>query len=694
LLRQGHIEIPLPPRVLGVLELLLARAGEVVARQELIDSVWKEAFVTDTSLAEAVSVLRQALGDDPQAPRYIQTVHRRGYRFVAPVTETGPAALGSSMAAAPVQSAAAEVASPSIGGSLVPWTVAAICATLAAAAVWQFTTRQSVTAPVVRLRVDPVAGTAFDLRAPALVLSPDGSRAAWSACDSSGCRLYTRPLDAIDPSIIPGTDGASAPFFSPDGRWVGFFADGKLRKVAIAGGEPVSIADAPQPLGAAWLPSGRIVFAASARGGLKVVSERGGDAVALTTPNARAGEFGHAWPSALPDGRSMLFTIVRAPLVETPGRIAVLTLDGNAARWQPVIDAADMARPMTADYIAYSRGGELHGVPFDRVRNVTAGAEQVVVTGMAPAQFATSDRGGLIYAANAPGIMPRTLGWWNETGASGISRDVAGWRALALSPDGSRLAGVGEDQPGADIRLADLGRGSTTRLTHGGLNVSPVWARDGRTLFYGSSRGGAFGIWRRDAAGATPEVSVPVSSDDRHRVPAGVSRDGVLIYVESGGPTQGDIWMSSMEGAPPVPLVHGVFDETGAALSPDGALLAFQSDESGRWEVSLMRLGDRQRMALSTGGGMAPFWSDDGRSVYYRASDRLMRVDVSAAGNSASAPVEAGSLSGAEPIGVAPGGRMLLRRGGRAIAPYAVITLEWVRELRQTLGPPAATMPR
>jgi eukaryotic-like serine/threonine-protein kinase len=642
LLRRGDVELPLPPRVLGVLELLLARAGEVVGRQELIESVWKDAFVTDTSLAEAVSVLRQALGDDPQSPRYIQTVHRRGYRFVAPVTEIGPTPVGPAPPAQAVQPAATEIVFPSLVGSLVPWTAAVICAALAMAAVWQFVSRQPAPSPIVRLRIDPVAGTAFDQRAPALMLSPDGSRAAWSACDVSGCRLYTRRLDAIEPAIIPGTDGAAAPFFSPDGRSVGFFADGKLRKVAIAGGEPVSIADAPQPLGASWLPNGRIVFASSRHGGLQVVSERGGDAVPLTTPSARSGEFGHAWPAALPGGRALLFTIVRAPLVETAGRIALLTLDGNRARWQPLIDAGDIARPVTADYIAYSRGGEIHGVPFDRVRNVIAGPEQVVLTGMAPAQFATSDGGALIYAASGPDAAP-VLEWWNGSIASGISPEVAAWRALELSPDGTRLAGIGSDEPGADLWLADIARGSTTRLTHGGLNVAPLWSSDGRTLFYGASHGGAFSVWRRDAAGATAEVRVLKPSEDRHQLPAALSSDErTLVYVESGGLTRGDIWMVTMDGAPPVPLVQGVFDETGAVLSPDGGLMAFQSDESGRWEVSLLRLKDRQRVALSTQGGEDPFWSPDGRGVYYRASGRLLRVEVSKSGDSAAAPVDVG----------------------------------------------------
>ncbi len=231
LCRDGR-EVALPPRVLGVLELLLRRAGDVVSRQELIDTVWKDAFVTDTSLAEAVSVLRQSLGDDSQSPTYIQTLHRRGYRFVAPVSTADATPVR--QAVAHDDTPAAEPAiSPSIGGQLLPWSVAVICAIIAGAAVWQATRdRQAASAPAARFAVTPAPGTRFDTSAPALALSADSTQLAWSGCDDSGCRLYLRPLDRLEPSALAGTDDGHAPFFSPDGRWIAFFADGRLKKVA------------------------------------------------------------------------------------------------------------------------------------------------------------------------------------------------------------------------------------------------------------------------------------------------------------------------------------------------------------------------------------------------------------------------------------------------------------------------------
>ena len=275
LLRSGGREIPLPPRVLGVLELLLARAGDVVSRQEIIDAVWKEAFVTDTSLAEAVSFLRQALGDDPQTPTFIQTVHRRGYRFVAPVSEspapTAPAVIASSPPAA-------DAVKPSIANELVPWSVATLAAVLAVSALWYSQRREPITPQVVRMTLDAGNGLRYDARAPSIAMAPSGTRVAWSACGGAGCQLYIRALDQLEAHPVPDTDGAAAPFFSPDERWLGFFAGGKLKKVALAGGASRIIADASQPFGAAWLRDGRIVYAASIAGGLMRVNQDGGEA--------------------------------------------------------------------------------------------------------------------------------------------------------------------------------------------------------------------------------------------------------------------------------------------------------------------------------------------------------------------------------------------------------------------------------
>lgn len=684
LLRHGTRELPLPPRVLGVLDLLVSRPGEIVPKQEIIDSVWKEAFVTDTSLAEAVSVLRQALGDDPQAPSYVQTVHRRGYRFVAPVTLLTPARPVNEVAATP--SPNSDRVSPSIGGQLLPWGIAVMCAILAAIALWQYTHLAPSVPPVVRMRIEPTSGTSFDRRAPALALSPEGTVLAWAACNPA-CQLYVRGIDELDAHAIPGTDDAAAPFFSPDGRSIGFFASGKLKKVALAGGLPLSLTDASEPFGAVWMPDGHIIFAASARGGLLRVNDRGGDAEQLTLPSPDAGEVRHAWPARAADGRGVVFTIATSPLAGAPGRIAILPSPQRAA-WQTLVDGADTAAAVL-EYLVFSRGSEIHAVALDRTRLAITGTEQAVVTGIARGQFAVAQSGAMAYAA-AGEPDPGAIDWAGASSRAPFAAKLGVLQSSVLSPDGSRVAGT----IGDDIWVGDLARIATTRLTHGGINVAPVWA--GQSVYYAASKGGAFEIWARDSSATSVAVQV-LSSADRHRhlFPSSVSRDSrMLAYMETGGPARGDVGVVSLPGKSVVATVQTPFDETGGMLAPDGRLLAYQSDESGRWEIYLLRIADNRRVAISSSGGTLPTWSGDGRTLFYRSGDALVSVAVDTAGGAAARPAHVMTLHDDVVAGLTSDGLVLLSHNADPAPRGGVLTLEWARELRRILGPPAATLPR
>jgi DNA-binding winged helix-turn-helix (wHTH) protein/Tol biopolymer transport system component len=684
LLRQGSREIPLPPRVLGVLDLLVSRAGTVVPKQELIDTVWKDAFVTDTSLAEAISVLRQALGDDPQSSQYVQTLHRRGYRFVAPVTGIDTASAAAERLA--ISATFANHATPSITRQLAPWGIASLCLMLAVIAVWQYTHFRPPAAPVVRMRIEPAPGTVFDTRAPALALSPDGLLLAWSACDS-GCRLYVRPLDQLDARAVPGTDGASAPFFSYDGRWIGFFAAGKLQKVATAGGMPVVITDAAQPFGACWLPDGHIVFAASEYGGLMRVNESGGGAEQLTMPSSDTGEVRHAWPSLAPGERALLFTIATSPHDEAPARIGLMNI-GQRDAWQTIIDNADVARAVSLDYIAFSRGHEIHAVAFDRARQSIAGADQTVINGVAPAQFAIARAGAVVYSMAADATRPSLT--WIPTGPP-VSSDLSALQDLSVTSDGLRIAGVG----GSDIWVGDVSRGTTTRLTHGGTNVSPVWSGDGSTVYYAAANGGAFAAWTRDGSATHPAKQVlSTAAEHRHVFPSSISRDQQLLaYTQTGGPTRGDVKVINLATGITTAAIETPFDEANGALSPDGRLLAYQSDESGRWEVYVLNLHDRQRIPISSSGGHDPRWSPDGNTLFFRG-DTTMRVSIDGFGRPVNAAAIVPTPDGSAIAGVTAGNRVLARRLGETASMHAALTLEWARDLQRILGPPTATLPR
>ncbi|MGH8518797.1 MAG: winged helix-turn-helix domain-containing protein, partial [Panacagrimonas sp.] len=285
--------------MLGVLALLLDRSGEVVTKQELMGAVWRDAFVTETSLAEAISVLRQALGDDSHHPTYIQTLHRRGYRFVAETRGPTPRPpLAERVAAMPADVAPKHDAGPSLG-LVASWTIASFALLTAASAVWQYlNVAEPAPRQPVRFALALPTGLTMTTTGASLAVSNDGSLIALAACKGVDCGIYLRPLSQVEPILVAGTAGGTAPFFAPDGHSLGYFANGRLYTVALAGGSPASIAAAPEPLGATWLDDHRIVFARAAREGLFDVKDTGGAVQPLTKPGP--GERGHRWPSVVP----------------------------------------------------------------------------------------------------------------------------------------------------------------------------------------------------------------------------------------------------------------------------------------------------------------------------------------------------------------------------------------------------------
>ena len=705
LLRRGADQVAAPPRVLGVLDLLLERAGDLVPRQELIDRVWKEAFVTDTSLAEAVSGLRQLLEDDAQAPTYVQTVHRRGYRFVAPVEIVEPRStlLPESTSAMTLP----EAVSPSIGGQLIPWSLAALFAILAAVAILRLT-RQEPAAPVTaRFPVELGAGQHFNQQGVSVALSPDGSRAAWAACAADGCQLYLRPLDRLEATALRGTEGGTSPFFSPDGAWLGFFADGKLKRIPLAGGNPLVVADVAEPLGAVWTAEGRIIYGSSLTGGLWQVSASGGTPQALTFPRQAEGEVRHGWPAVAPDGRTLFFSISTTVDQESPARLAVATLPpwvpapgttSHITTWTTPLEGVGLARPLAGDLMLVARGGELQVAAFDPVTRVIAGAPQTVVqavsTSDGQAQFAVSGTGSLLYVP--PGSAPESprLVWEPTEGknaAPPLPADISG--LIALSPDGRRLAWTGPgDGPRTDVRVVDIERGAVIRLTHDGVNTSPVWSPDGRRLFVARRESAAFQLASidPDTGGIARLPSLP-----HHAFPASVSADGrTLAFIVVDESTKRDVWIVDTAGGPPRPIVQSAFDETAPAVSPDGTLVAYQSDEAGRWDVYVQRIADGRRTIVSTSGGDQPHWRPDGSGLTFRSGNALLRAPVRKDTLAVGAAERVGDMGAGRFVGTAPDGRMLVYGGSVNQGTTAVVALQWEQEIRRLLGPPSAHMPR
>src|SRR5262245_20136104 len=717
--REG-IEVALPPRVLGVLELLIDRPGQVVARQELMDAVWKDAFVTDTSLAEAVSFLRQALGDDPQAPRHIQTVHRRGYRFLAPLTEAPPPrgltpdpGVGSidrgltpqsdfavSSGARPVSATAA----PLKTWQFLPWSVAIFCTGIGVAAAWHALRQPEPDAPpIARFEIRAADGTSFaslDPRVPTLTVSADGRIVTWSACEtaSGACALYVRPIEALDAARLPGTDGAAAPFFSPDGRWIGFFADGKVKKIAASGGAPFVLTDAPSPAGGAWGANGQIVFAGAPAGGLSSVSDQGGAPTILTTPDTGRGELRHLLPSWLSDGTAIVFTIASSPLPDAPGELAVVPIRGGATKiLRGGVTRAAAAAP---GYLLLASGNDLQAATFDeRTLTLTSSGASVLasITGRGGlSQFAVS-RGGTLVALDAP---PAGRVVWTDRPDSDAG-SIGRLASMAVSPDSRRAAGVIADSSGSDVWIADVASGALTRVTFGGTNVSPAWSADGQRLFFATRTSGAFSLASRpvdDRADAQSPRNGPAGV-----FPSSAGSDGTLAVttvspasapVDSIPTAAGHtaVAVISPNGGAPKPLTDGPFDEAHGVFSPDARWLALESNESGRSEIVVRDLRDGHRFPVSADGGSKPRWSADGRAIYFESGRRLMRASFDPGREPHSAhPDVVLDRDDARVLAVTPSGRVLIRQQPRTAS--AIVILQWLRELRQRVPLPV-TAPR
>jgi DNA-binding winged helix-turn-helix (wHTH) protein/Tol biopolymer transport system component len=694
LAREGQ-EVPLPPRVLGVLDVLAGRPGQIVSKQELIETVWKDAFVSDTSLAEAISFLRQALGDDPQQPSYIQTVHRRGYRFLPTAVDAPPAP-------------APAVGSPArdVWLGVVPWAVAVILAAVAASVLWRLAHPDAlVVLPLARFQVDLPAGAALDESAPAVAMSADGSRIAFTACGADGCQIFVRDLGETTARAVQGTQGGSQPFLSPDGALLGFFADGKLKKTAVSkaavsGDTPTVVADVRQPLGAVWLDDGSIVSAAAPTGGLgglSRVSADGGAPSTMLDVDAPAGELALAWPDALPGG-GILATALMGPGEAAPTRIVAFSLPARERK--TVMERAAFARFVPPSTIVFVQDGGLMAAAFD-VSQLKIVSQPVAVgprvSASAP-QFAVS-RVGSVVVVPAPAGGSEPLAWRSRDGSLAPVPTPFRLASPSLSRDGRLVTALTRDEARADVWSIDVERGALSRLTFEGDHRSPIWSADGLTVVFSSRAHGPFNLFARPVDAA---ASHRITSASHHQVPGSISPDGRVAYTEFDPVTGEDIWTVPIAGGQSSPFVRTPFDESSPAFSPDGRWLAYQSNESNRWEIyARPSSGAGAAVSISAGGGTSPVWSHDGRTIFYSGPTGVAAVAVAGCGTSERCDLLPSRptliVRGAwMPRGEAPDGRVLVEaiRDRGAPATSMIVTLQWTRELQRLVPPAVVSSPK
>lgn len=467
-------------------------------------------------------------------------------------------------------------------------------------------------------------------------VSPDGRHLAFAAAYEGKRQLWIRDLDALAARPIPGTDEAIEPFWSPDSRFVAFFADGKLKKVDITGGPALTLCDAAGAggRGGSWSKNDVIVFTPSVAAGLFRVPAAGGTATPLTAVDRAAGETSHRFPWFLPDGRHFLFT-VRAEQQKS----AIYVGDLESKDRRQLVAAACNAAYSPPGFLLFLRERTLMAQPFDAAGLRTTGepfpiAEEVdYIEGQIQAQFAVSQTGVLAFYAG--GLANHSqLTWLDRGGKSlGTVGPPGNIREVAISPDGATVAMARMDPQmvTTDIWFHDLVHGTDSRFTFDHTtDEAPVWSPDGSRILFASIRTGKSGIYQKLVTGAGKEVLLCQTAS--LSIPTDWSRDGrFAIFENIDAHTRYDVWVLPLSGdRKPFPFLQTESRELNGKLSPDGRWLAYQSDETGRPEVYVQTFpGQEGKWQVSATGGTRPVWRRDGKELFFiSADDRLMAVDV------------------------------------------------------------------
>jgi serine/threonine-protein kinase len=577
---------------------------------------------------------------------------------------------------------------------LLPWAAGILLAAVASFGVWELRPRAPV-GQIVHFSFAPPAGHSLvgqPIGSTSLAISPDGTSVAFVVEPGGASQLYLRRMDQSEATPLKGTEGGDAPFFSTDGQWVGFFADGKLKKISVLGGTPVTLCDAPINRGGTWTPDDTIIFAPSLGSGLMRVSATGGTPQPFTRLDSSKDEITHRWPQVLPGGKAVVYAI---GIEFNSATIAVASLKSGAAKTLAI--RGGYPRYITGGYLVFERQEGLYAVPFDPERlEVTGSPFPVLQVQAAPlggmAGFAVSETGSLVYIPPVETIAK--LAWVNRKGVleplEAPGRDYLG---LRLSPDGKRVVTLIREKGFNDIWMYDIQRGTLTRLTFAsGDNVNPIFSPDGQRIAFSRLKDGNFSILAKPADGSGSEETLLPPQSVRS-TPVSWSLDGKsLAYVHFDRTGKREIWVLPLEGErKPQPLLANQFYNQGAAFSPDGKYLAYVSNENGRNEVYVIPFRNGSgKWQISTNGGGGPIWQRDGRELFYRESGNIMGVDIAtqptfhASTPRAIVPAKAmGNLAGYD---VSPDGqRFLISQQSNEGAQTELINviLNWSEELRR-----------
>jgi Tol biopolymer transport system component/predicted Ser/Thr protein kinase len=495
-----------------------------------------------------------------------------------------------------------------------------------------------------------VGSTLFSVPTPQFEISPDG-RAVVFAAAAPGARptLWTRALNSVAAQPLPGTDDADFPFWSPDSQSIGFFANGKLKKIAVTGGLVQQIADVPDPRPASWGPDGIIIFS-TGTSGIRRISASGGTVTPVLELDTTHGEGQHRYAQFLPDGAHFLFS-VRSSLPQYGG-VYVGSLDGKTKKLL-IKGSATLGGQTAARYssghVLFLDGDTLVAQAFDTQSLELKGQPFQVEGGVGRSSagggaYSLSENGTLVYTATGILTEPSRLTWFDREGTvSGSMGAIADWLDFRISPDQTRLAGAQANAKTGfpDIWLTDLTRGTSAPFTFGpAVNAGAAWSNDGTKIFFRSTRSGGLTEFFVKSAGGGGKEELVLSQSRLRELPGAlsagtflwdVSPDDRYLLSSTVPSTDADLWVLSLDKeAKLAPFITAPGEQLHGNFSPDGRLVAYTSSESGRFEIKVQTfpLADRQ-WTVSIDGGHEPRWRSDGRELYYLSPDhRLMAVPV------------------------------------------------------------------
>ena len=601
-----------------------------------------------------------------------------------------------------VPAAAVTIRKGRLGNSRVAWFVAAVFL-LAALALGGFVYFRPAPeeAQTMRFSVSPpdnwsLLATGITTTAPVAV-SPDGRRIAFVARSADGrTLLWVRSLDTLAGQALEGTEGVLRPFWSPDSRFLGFFGGGKLKKIEVSGGPAITLCDVPDGFGGTWSRDGVIVYAPAVASALQKVSASGGEPTEATTLGP--GELGHRMPFFLPDGRHFLYRAVTS-VTNVAGPIYLASLD--SADRKVLLEAHSSNVLYTQGHLMFLRGTTLLAQPFDAERLELTGdafpiAEQIQTQGAPPAGvFSASGNGVLAYLTGTEAASTRLV-WYDRTGKQiSVLGDPAAYADLELTADGKRASVSIPDQAskGRDIWVFDLERSLRTRFSFDSTDeMASIWSPDGSRLVFNSRRRGHLDLYEKASSGAGSEELL--LEDNRDKIPLSWSPDGrFILYASTGGPTGNDLFMLPLSGdRKPIPFVQTQFQEALGHFSPDGRWVAYQSNESGRFEIYVVPFpGPGGKWQITTASGLYPRWRRDGTELFYLALDNTL---MAAAVNGKGPSLEVGavkSLFVAPVAGIrsaydvsADGQRFLINTlPEQAASPPITVVVNWTAGVRK-----------